>query len=455
MDLSTTGLGSGMDIHSIVNKIVESVAAPKQERIFKRMNDVETNISAFGRFRNSLDAMKDLMYDLRHNNTFAAKVITSDNLDAVFASANHQAVIGVYSIAVEQLAQSHKLISDGLDADNDFGAGQLIVSLGGRTSTIEIPQASSSLRDIVHTINRKTSRSGVKASVINDNKSVRLILGGDKTGAENQISVTINAAMTSPLQALAYNSVSESNAMNEIHSAKDARILIDGLVSISSETNSFSDVIRGVNIDVLQLTLAEDGFVTVVVDEDRDAVKASISKFVDSYNAFYQVMQSLSKYDSQKQMGGSLVGDSVIRSVTSQLRSLFSTPIEGASKSLRTLSELGVVTTMEGRLEINHSLLDNQLRHNFSALEDFFGGNDGFAKKVEEMIHSFTGITGTLRNRENTLNKQKERLHNDQETLDRHMVDLENRTIRQFSSMDGAMMEMRSQISTMMSIMPT
>ncbi|NGN98547.1 flagellar filament capping protein FliD [Grimontia sp. S25] len=455
MGLSATGLGSGMDINSMVSKIVEAERAPKQERIVKGLNDVETNISAYGRLKTSLDTMKDLMYDFRRNNTFAARSTVSSNEEAVSASADHQAVTGVYSIDVQQLAQSHKLVSDGLDAKADFGAGQITLSLGGRTTTIDIDENSSSLLDIVRTINGSANNPGIKASVINDDSGARLILGGDKTGVDNQISVSVNAPVTSPLQALAYDPASPSNSMNEMQAALDARILIDGLASVSSDTNTFSDAIRGVNIDVSQLTSPSDGPVIVTVDEDRDTVKGSLEEFVDAYNAFYQVTKALSKYDPETQQGGPLVGDSVIRSAVNQMRSLFSTPIEGAPDSLKTLSELGISTTMDGRLEINYNLLDKQLTRNFGALEGFFGGNQGFARKVEETVQNFTGVGGAIRNRESSLGDQRMRLQDEQQTLDRRMEDLENRTLKQFSAMDNAMAEMQSQLSAMMNIMPS
>ncbi|MEZ8143464.1 flagellar hook protein [Enterovibrio norvegicus FF-454] len=455
MGLSATGLGSGMDIGSMVSKIVDAERAPKQERIVKNMNDVETNISAYGRLKTSLDTMKDLMFDFRRDNTFAARSTVSDNAETVSATADHQAVTGVYSIDVQQLAQSHKLVSDGLDPKADFGAGKLTLNLGGRATTIDIAEDNSSLLDIVRTINSHPSNPGIKASVINDDSGARLILGGDKAGADNQLALSVNAPITSPLQAFAFNPASQSNAMNEMQAAKDARILIDGLASVSSDTNTFSDAIRGVDIEVSKLTMPEDGPVTITVDEDRDKVKASLAEFVDAYNAFYQVTKALSKYDPETQQGGPLVGDSVIRSAVNQMRSLFSTPIEGAPDSLKTLSELGISTTMDGRLEINNAMLDKQLNRNFSALEGFFGGNNGFARKVEETVQSFTGFTGTIRNRESSLGDQRIRLQDEQETLDRRMQGLEDRTLRQFSTMDNAMGEMQSQLSAMMNIMPS
>ncbi|WP_150137210.1 flagellar filament capping protein FliD [Candidatus Enterovibrio altilux] len=454
MGLSATGLGSGMNINSMVNKIIDAERAPKQERIMSRMNDVETHISAYGRLKDSLDTMQDLMSNFRRNNTFTARNTTSDNSEAVSVFADHQAVTGVYSIDIRQLAQPHKLVSGGLDSDNDFGAGRLVIRLDGHSMTIDIDEDSSSLLDIVRAINNHPSNPGVTTSVINDDTGARLILGSGKTGADNYISVAVNAALTSPLQNLVYNHLNDFNAMNEIQAPKDARILIDGLASVSNDTNLFADAIQGVSLNVSQVTTSKDGPVTIVIDEDREAVKALLEHFIEAYNIFYQTTKLLSKYDPESQQGGPLVGDSIVRSVTSQMRNLFSTPIDGASDSIRTLSELGISTTTEGRLKINHSLLDKQLLSNFLALEGFFGGHDGFAKKVEDTIHSFTGVTGTIRNRESSLNNQRVRLRDEQDTLNRRMTDIENRTLKQFSTMDNAMAEMQSQFSAMTNMIP-
>lgn len=454
MALSAVGLGSGMDIRSMVNNIVEAERAPKQDRIVNNMNDVETNISAYGRLKTSLDAMKDIMYDSRRNETFAARSTVSSNQETVSASASHQAVSGVYSIDVQQLAQSHKLVSKGLDPKANFGAGQLTIHLGGRSATLDIAPESSALLDIVRAVNSHPSNPGLQASVINDDSGARLILGSDKTGAKNQISVDVNAPIGSSLHQLAYRSENEFNAMNQMQAAEDAQILIDGLATVSSATNTFNNAIRGLDMEVMALTTLENGPVRITVNEDRQKVRETLESFVDAYNGFYQVTTALSKYDPETQQGGPLVGDSVIRSAINQMRSLFSTPIEGAPDTLKTLSELGVSTTRDGRLEINFPILDKQLTQNFSSIDGFFGGSTGFARQLEEVVQGFTGVGGAIRNRESSLGEQRMRLQDEQGKLDYRMAELEKRTLRQFSSMDSAMGEMKSQLSAMMSIMP-
>ncbi len=453
MALNATGPGSGMNIHSMVNNIVEAERAPKQERIVRSMNDVETNISAYGKLKTSLDAMKDLMTDFRRNDTFAARRTVSDNTEAVSAFADSNAVTGVYSIDVQKLAQSHKLVSKGLDPKTDFGTGQITLSLGARSTVIDITEDNNQLLDIIYSVNRHPSNPGVKASIINDDNGSRLIFGGDKTGVDNQIKIEINAPVGSPLQAFSYQADSPLNEMTDIQKAADARILIDGLASVSSSTNTFNDAIRGLDMNIGQLT-TPDTPVKISVTEDHATVKSSLETFVEAYNQFYQVTKSLTSYDPETHEAGALVGDSVIRASVNKLRTLFTSPIEGAPDSLKTLSELGISTTQEGPLEINHAILDNQLAVNYASLEGFFGGNDGFALRVEDAIKGFTGFGGTIRNRETTLSDQRMRLHDEQEKLDFRMAELEKRSLRQFTAMDSSMAEMQSQLSAMMSILP-
>lgn len=453
MAVNAVGVGSGLNLRAMVNSIVEAERAPKQEQIVKNMNDVETNISAYGRLKTSLDVMKNIMYESRRNHTFAARKTVSSDQQVVSASASPLAVSGVYSIDVQQLAQSHKLVSTGFDPKTDFGEGRLSITLAGRNTTIEIKKQNSSLLDIVRDINSDPSNIGLQASVINDDSGARLILGSDKTGEKNHISVTVNAALDSPLQQLGY-SPNSLNVMNEMQAAEDARILIDGLASVSSATNTFDDAIRGLDMQVTAVTSPENAPISITVSQDRQKVRETLTSFVDAFNTFYQVTKSLSAYDSQTQQGGPLLGDSVIRSAINQMASLFSTPIKGAPDTLKTLSELGISTTLDGQLEINSSILNRQLTQNFSALEGFFGGNDGFAWQMEELIQGFTGAGGAIGNRETSLSEQRIALQDEQGKLDLRMEGLEKRTMSQFSAMDSSMAEMNSQLSAMMSMMP-
>ncbi len=98
-------------------------------------------------------------------------------------------------------------------------------------------------------------------------------------------------------------------------------------------------------------------------------------------------------------------------------------------------------------------MLDKQLNNNFNKLGEFFGGNNGFAKRVEDAIHSMTGATGTIRTREQSLVEQNYRLNDQQVNLDRRMDSLQKRTHDKFAAMQDATGKMQSQLAGMMSAM--
>ncbi|EHN67902.1 flagellar filament capping protein FliD, partial [Aliivibrio fischeri] len=173
-------------------------------------------------------------------------------------------------------------------------------------------------------------------------------------------------------------------------------------------------------------------------------------QFVNTYNQFYETTKALSGFDPATGQSGPLAGDSVVRSAESRLKSVFVAPVESAPTGIKTLIELGISTTRQGTLEINQSMLDRQLNENFSQLHTFFGGSKGFAKKVEDVIQSMTGVSGPIRTRMNTMRDQNYRLNDQQVDLDRRMESLQERTRNKFANMQDVTGKMKAQLSGMM-----
>ncbi|UTV27035.1 flagellar filament capping protein FliD [Photobacterium atrarenae] len=461
MNIGAAATASGLDINSMVNKIVEAERAPKEARINERRENVDVSISAYGKLKGTLDEMKYLMADFRRNHTLSARTVSSDTPEVLTASASHEALPGKYSVKVEQLARAHKIVSGSFDDTEKMGAGKLAISLGASSFNVEIPEDESKILDVVRLINRHPSNNGVMASVIKDDVGARLVLSSDKSGEQNSIKVRVDAPVASTLQKFGFNPNNEINSMREMQAATDAKVVIDGLAVVTSDTNTIEDAIKGVDLNLQALAKddengqLQDKPVIVDVAYDRNAVGGAIEQFVNAYNQFYATSQELAKFDPETQEKGPLVGDSIIRSVDNQLRAAFSTPVEGAPESLRTLSELGITTTMQGQLEIDYDMLDRQLAQNFADVGEFFSSREGFARKVEDLIHAHTGITGSIKGRQDSLNEQRMSLNSEQEKLDRRMDSVQKRVHDQFTAMDKAMGEMKGQLSSMMSMLPS
>ncbi|PNH78222.1 flagellar filament capping protein FliD [Vibrio diazotrophicus] len=658
MSLGPMGMNTGFDINSMVSKIVNSERVPKQQRIDNERVGIDTSISAYGRLRESLDTMKNLMANFRQEKAFAVRSVDTSDDNSVVATATTDAIAGKYSVDVLQLAQSHKIASDVLPQDAKFGPGKLQISLGKKSFNIEV-EPQSKLIDIVRSINGEKSNPGVRASVINDVDGPRLIVASNISGEENRVTISAQAQEGDPLKSLEYktledrvkdlekarasaqqliapltpeqqkiaakvaekignaareidesvaaqvqkvakdsNGVDSDSAelsdsavkaaakvgadvnkylkpeeripgwtetasgtlldsyyepepelddkaidkskdvpgwtntasgtlvdsyvtpkeaqeklerqlaqekadiraavqngnispdeakamarakltpeerellekvesvneqlkaaqasfdaytgMTEVQSAQDSLVVLDGVAKLSSKNNVIENAIEGVDLTLKGKTERNQQPTEIDIEYDRNSVRQDIEQFVNAYNQFYQVTKELSGVDPRTGQAGPLAGDSVVRSADSRLKSIFSSKIEQAPETLQSLTEFGITTTRQGTMEINYDMLDRQLNNNFTKLGDFFGGNQGFAKKVEDAIQGMTGVTGVIRNREKTLTERNYRLNDDQAALDRRMDSLEKRTFDKFSAMQDATGKMQSQLAGMM-----
>lgn len=87
MSLGPMGMNTGFDINGMVSKIVSAERVPKQQRIDNERTNIDTSISAYGRLRESLDTMKNLMTQFRQEKAFAVRKVDTSNEQVVSAAA--------------------------------------------------------------------------------------------------------------------------------------------------------------------------------------------------------------------------------------------------------------------------------------------------------------------------------------------------------------------------------
>lgn len=221
MSLGPLGMSGGMDINSMVSKIVDAERVPKQQRIDNERTTINASISAYGRLRESLDTMKNLMANFRQEKAFAVRTVETTDDNIVSATATTDAIAGKYAIDVLQLAQSHKVASDVLPEDAKFGPGKLQISLGDERFNIDV-RSRSKLIDVVRGINGAKDNPGVRASLINDVEGPRLILASNLSGKDHQIRVSVEAEKGNPLKYFEYQTLEDRvNALEEARSAAE------------------------------------------------------------------------------------------------------------------------------------------------------------------------------------------------------------------------------------------
>lgn len=431
----SSGVGSGLDIASLVQQLVEAERRPTENRLNNQQARASAELSALGQYRGALASLQTVLSDLGDDSIFGAVVAKASSDEHFSVSAAAGAAAGRYEIEVEQLAQAHRLASGAYaDSETVVGTGSLTISLAGEAISIDIDAANSSLAGIRDAINAAPDNPGISASLIHVDDGVRLILTGNRTGAEQQIRVT---AVGAGLDALSYDPGVLEN-LSELDAAQDAQILVDDFRA-SSSSNVFDEVIEGVTLTVKAASAGASDELNV--SRNDAAIVAGIEKFVARFNNLASTVTNLTRVDAQGS-GSVLTGDAMLRGGSNRLRSLLGREIgEG---SINTLAQLGISFDAQARLKIDSEVLSAAVNDDLPAVANFFAGDDGLVTRVDSVIDSLIDSDGLIDNRETGLEASLERIGDRREALDRRIAAVEARYQAQFAALDSLIAQLRS-----------
>jgi flagellar hook-associated protein 2 len=258
--------------------------------------------------------------------------------------------------------------------------------------SIVIDDSNNSLEGLRDAIN-KSPDIGVTASIVNDGGAspYRLVLTSRETGQAS--SMRISVAGDASLQGLLNHDASGAQAMRQTAAAANASLKVNG-IPVTSKTNTVADAAPGVT-----MTLARTGTSTLTVTRDTAAVEAAINGFVTAYNSLQTTAAQLTKYDTEKQSGAALVGDSTLRTIQTRLRAALNTPQAG---DLKVLSRVGVSFQKDGTLAFDAGKLKAAFAEKPAAVAELFAGNGaaggtgGIGKQVSSLLDTFTSSNGMI-----------------------------------------------------------
>ena len=315
--IQASGVGSGLDINSLVSQLVSAENASRAAPILRREAAATTKISALGTLKGALGAFKGALTPLRNLDVFSVRKATSADATRFTASASSAAAAGSYDIEVKNLASAHRLASQPYvgGATTAIGYGSLAITVGDESFDVEIAQDANSLEDIRDAINESSDNTGVQATLLNGTEGTRLILTSRKTGEDHAIKLVASGG-DGGLAALDYDPAGTMNLI-EKDQAKDALVMISGF-EVSSSTNVIGDAVEGVTINLLK---AEVGVKTTLnISFDTANVTTRIQSFVTEYNNMQAQLAKLGNYDAASKTAGPLLGDALLRSVEQDMR---------------------------------------------------------------------------------------------------------------------------------------
>ena len=454
MAISSPGIGSGLDITSLVSQLVAAEGATTANRLSQKETEYLADISAFGLLKSSLSSFQSTVSGLKSLSDFQQRAATSSDASIFSATAFSTADISSYDIEVVQLSQAQKLISkDGYFATSTdtVGAGTLKFTQDSSSFTVTVG-ATDTVEDVRDAINSATGNSGVRAAilVVDDGAGgteSKLVFSATTTGLDNAITVEADEDGNSQ-----YNDAGDIDAtglsrlinanIEESVTALDGKIKVDSQL-VTSSSNDFSSVLNGVTITAKSVGSGE----TLTVAEDKASVTSKINAFISSYNTLVETFTSLSSYDADTEIAGALLGDSVLRSVESSIRQHITSPVSGLSSTFSTLAELGITTDDDGKLVLDQTELDEVLESNFDDLGTFFTATNGLSTKLDSLIEGYVNTTGIINSRTDGLQTSVDGIQEQREALDRRLGSLESRLLKQFGALDALVNSLQNQSS--------
>ena len=437
--ITSTGIGSGLDIDSLVSKLVAAERSAGQTRIDNKKTKLTEQFSAMATLMGAMSGLQASMNSLVSAGSFTSRSVSVSDEAAFTAKANASAAAGSYDVQVQQLAKAAQLGSEAFgSASATVGTGTLTIAVGDSSFSIEVGEGGNSLTSIRDAINKSAANTGVQASLLTDVEGTHLVLTSMKTGADRALTVTASGG----------NGGLEQLENMELRSeAQDAILFVSGY-EIHSGSNTVSNAIEGVTL-TLKAPTAEGSTVLLGVERDDAAIQDAAKKFVDAYNSLASTIKSLSRYDVSTGSAGTLLGDAMLRNIESQVRKLVSSPVSGVNGNYTTLASLGLTTQADGRLKLDGVKFNAALEANPGAVSDIFTSDNGVAVKLADLMGSKTSTTGELTVRSSNITDTLVDLKDKQEVLNARMKVIEQRYFKQFNALDTLLGQLNTTASSL------
>jgi flagellar hook-associated protein 2 len=433
--ISSTGIGSGLDINAIVTSLTTAKAAPETNALNRSKTAFTAQVTAFSTFNTALATFQATLLTLQDSTKLAGRTAALADTTIATATATSSAVAGQYSIQVQNLATAASLSSNPLSAISAIGTGTLTIAVGGASASISIDGTNNTLQGIASAINGATNNPGVTASIITTTLGARLVLTGNATGAANTIKVTQSGG-DGGLAVLQYDPANGLNNLTQTQAAQNANFLINTYAATSAG-NQVSSVINGVTLNLTKASAASTP-TTLTIGNDTAGAQTSISTFVSALNGLQTSIQSLTSYDPTTKTAGPLLGNQTLLSFQNQLSKILGQVNSGISSGPNSLAALGIAANAQGTFSTNSTTLGNALTGSLDSVAKLLSGPTGIATQLNTFVTQYTQAGGLLDTISTSLQSSLTNIAKEQTALTARMAVYSATITAEYNAMDTA-----------------
>ncbi|MBH25436.1 MAG: hypothetical protein CMH57_13515 [Myxococcales bacterium] len=438
MSISFGGLVSGIDTQSIVSQLV-SIERNSVRNLELKRAQAEQAQSAFNTLSSRLEKLRTAVKSMQDIDSFGKLSVGSSDESVLTASSSGTATPGTFSIEVQSVAKAQKTMSDAF-ADTTqtglFGEGTLTLGVGADDTVDITVDATTTLSSLKDSINQ--SGADVFASIVNTTEGYRLVVAGKSTGTSRAVSFTEGGTLGLGLNTPA----------NTFQTASDASLVIDGALNISSSSNTISDAIEGVTLDLKKANVGEQ--VDITIDRDTEAQAESIQEFLDSYNDVITFINSQTRTTTVGQRGP-LINNPTMVGVKRQLQRTLQSTI-GTGTDYTSAVNIGISTGSSGRLELDKETLNEALAADFEGALSVFTFDDiGLADLFESSIETMIDVDGLIPKQTSNLSTRVKDLNNQIDRQNTRVDRYEERLKARFLAMEQAISSLNNQSASLQS----
>lgn len=429
---SIGGLASGLNTADIIDQLMKLEAVP-QSKLKTRVTTEQSVITALQTLNTKVSVLGSKAEALAKSTAWAPVTATSSNA-AVTVKADTGAAQSTLNVTVIDTAKTHQLgYATPAKLTDDVTGGSTSIKLDRFDGSPVTLTTDGTLKGVVDAINSTTNDTGLRASAIRVGKDVN----GDA-----QYQLFVESKETGVAQDFELTAADGSALLGgyTVRAGSDAKVTLGTGITLTSATNTFEDVVDGVDI-TLGAAATNATTATVTVARDSNSLSSQVSALVDALNAALDEIGTQTAYNAETNTAGKLLGDAGIRSLrNSLLNSVY--PTDGTS-----LASLGIQTTREGKLTFDATKFKEAYAANPTAVaEKFTTEGGGFAARLEKAAKAASSsANGTVTQAITGRKQEVKRLEGSIEAWDLRL-ELRRTTLeRQYTALETAMSTMSNQ----------
>lgn len=329
---SISGLGSGLDIESIVSQLM-SIERRTQDQISQRRGVAQTELTSWNTLKGQLSTLGTELRKFATPGDWNLLKATSSNEAAVGVTATSGSVAGSLTFTVDALARAHAVRSDNTVASlsTQVASGSITLTKSGQ-SPVSINVGDGSLSSVAAAING--AGQGLTATTVQVGANeYRLQVVSNTTGAASQFTLDLGGG-------------SALGAMGQLTAGQDSTITVgdplSGGYTITNASNTLTGIVPGLTV---QLKAESATAVTVGVTRDVEGFADRMQKMVDAANVVMAQVKSSTAYNADTKQASPLAGDPTARNVAMTLRDAVSSMVGSSGLSA---GVFGLQLTKEG-----------------------------------------------------------------------------------------------------------